>query len=294
MEQPVKPLFPAFERFVVENNLLAKEKGGALLVRLHRIMGQGRTRAVGLDLPPSNIERKMELTSLSLPSEWTVPESVGKEIEEVRQQISEEFKALKKADGLRRLATQTINRLGVPGGFKDNHYYAGHLVLVPKKRGENWSWSLTPYYPLVTKIPPDLDYLVRGYEAAEKILDKIVMPPDMFESRLKLSLLMARHFSQGDDVLIVNVARIFKVAGQRDQFWNAPQRKFFIDLPEAAFIANLLNWRRHLGNRKSPFEFVQATIHQALGPGVKVYYLPVNPEGTQVRPVVYLRDGGDK
>ncbi|MBU4357009.1 MAG: hypothetical protein KJ822_16980, partial [Proteobacteria bacterium] len=162
MDQAVRPLFPAFEGFVVDNDLLAREKGGALLVKLHRIMGQGRTKAVGLDLPPSNIERKIELATLNFPSEWSVPEPVKREIEEVRQQLSEELKALKKSDGLRRLSTQTINRLGVQGGSKDNYYYAGRLVLVPQKRGETWSWSLTPHYPIVTKIPPDLDYLVKG------------------------------------------------------------------------------------------------------------------------------------
>jgi hypothetical protein len=81
---------------------------------------------------------------------------------------------------------------------------------------------------------------------------------------------------------------MYKIAGQQEKFWNAPKKAHFIDLPEAAFIANLINWRRHKDSDKSEFDFAQATMHQALGKNAKVFYMPTNAEGTQARPVSYI------
>jgi hypothetical protein len=282
------PLFPEFERFVAETGLLSRAKG-SLQVKLNRILGKGKTKGEGLDLPPAPFERKMELTSLNLPTDTRLPVSVEAEIGETRQNLEEELRALGKLEGVRRLATQTIKQLPVPGGLKDDNFFAGHLVLVQQKKGTSWSWCLTRYYPLVAKIPPDLDYLRWGYEAAEKMLKELIMPPEVFESKLRLAWSMARQFSPGDDVLVVEVAKMFKVAGQREKFWKTPKKSFFVDLPEANFIVNLINWRRQLVDRRSPFELVPATVNQAHGPNARVFFLPLNPEGTQVRPIIYLR-----
>jgi len=280
-------LFPEMERFTHDHDILSKVSGN-LVVKLNRIIGNGKTKADGLDLPPAAIERKMELVSLELPLDLRVPVAVTAEIEEVRKDLNEELERLKKSDGVRRTASQALRELSVQTGFKDNNFFAGRLVLVSKNRGLNWSWSLTPHYPIISKIPPDPNYLIEGYQAAEDRLAKIVLHADVFESRLNLAWLMARHFSNTDHVLIVDVARMFKVAGQADGFWNAPKRAFFTDLPEAAFIANLINWRRNKGAEKSKFEFVAATVHQAHGSKAKAFYMPINAEGTQVRPVIYL------
>jgi len=281
-------LFPEMERFTHDHDILSKVSGN-LVVKLNRIIGNGKTKADGLDLPPAAIERKMELVSLELPLDIRVPVAVMAEIEEVRKDLNEELERLKKSDGVRRTASQALRGLLVQSGFKDNNFFAGRLVLVSKNRGMNWSWSLTPYYPIISKIPPDPNYLIEGYQAAEDRLAKIVLHADVFESRLNLAWLMARHFSNTDHVLIVDVARMFKVAGQADGFWNAPKRAFFTDLPEAAFVANLINWRRNKGAEKSEFEFVAATVHQAHGSKAKAFYMPINAEGTQVRPVIYLK-----
>lgn len=82
---------------------------------------------------------------------------------------------------------------------------------------------------------------------------------------------------------------MFNIAGQDDRFWQTPQRQYFKDLPGAAFVINLIQWRLSPGSSATAFEFVPATLHQAHGPHSKVFYLPMNQEGTEVRPMVYLR-----
>lgn len=281
-------LFPSFEQFVLDNDLLSKAKG-SLAVKLPRIMGQGKTKAEGLNLPPAPIERRSELISLIRSDEMELPSSVRAEIENIKAGLEKEYARLKSSEGTRDLAIQVLRRLSCEAGQKDNYYYAGRLVLLPVNKGTTWSWSITPYYPIISKIPPDVDYIEKGFKAAEELLDRLIMPPDVFENRLYLAWKMARHFSESDDVLIIEVARMFKIACQEERFWNAPKKQFFIDVPEAAFIANLLNWRRHSEPTKASFEFVRATLHQAHGQNAKVFYMPQNPEGTQITPVIYLR-----
>ena len=70
-------------------------------------------------------------------------------------------------------ALQVLHRLdGVSSGIKDNQFYAGRLVLGPDKSGQNWAWSMTPHYPVVDKIPADIDYVVAAYAASEKIVER--------------------------------------------------------------------------------------------------------------------------
>lgn len=284
----VKPLFPNFEKFIIDNDMLSKAKGN-LAAKLPRILGQGKTKADGLNLPPSTIERKIELVSLNLLNDPELPASVREEIEKTRQELEVELRKLKTNEGVRILATHVLRRLSAPTGFKDNHFFAGRLVLTYEKQSLSWSWGITPHYAIISKIPPDIDYLDQAYAAADKLINEITLPADVFEKRLELAWLMARHFSCRDDVLVINVARAFKVAAQSEKFWKSPQRRFFLDFPEATFIANLLNWRNQKDRRDSNFEFVPATLQQTRGPKSNVYYIPMNPEGTQVRPVIYLR-----
>jgi len=281
-------LFPVFEQFVEENDLLNKAKG-SLAAKLPRIMGQGKTKADGLSLPPAPIERKAELVSLISSEGIDFPDPVMAELEKVQAEVEEEYARIKSSEGTKELAIQALKRLTCAAGQKDNYYYAGKLVLLPVNRGATWSWSITPYYPIISKIPPDAEYIEKGFTAAEELLARLIMPPEIFEGRLYLAWNMARHFSDTDDVLIIDVARLFKIACQEDRFWNNPKKQFFIDVPEAAFIANLLNWRKVSEPSRSTFEFVRATLHQAHGQKAKVFYMPQNAEGTQVTPVIYLR-----
>lgn len=284
-------LFPALERFVERTGLLANAKG-ILAARLPRILGQGQTRAEGLDMPPATIERQQELLALALPEEASRDPGVQSEIAEARRAVEAHKEHMRHPENQRRFAMQVLHRLeGVPTGNKDNQFFAGRLVLVPDKGGQNWAWSMTPHYPIIAKIPADIEYVVSAYAASERIVEKWTMPVDRFLDRLLLAWTMARHFAEGDNVFIADVARFFKIAAQDDRFWSSPARRNFEDVPEAVFIANLINWRRHRdasGSRET-FELVPATLNQAHGPKSRAYFVPANAEGTVVRPMIYIR-----
>jgi len=286
-------IFPKFEKFIKENDLLSKAKG-SLSSKLPRILGQGKTKAVGLDLPPAIIERKTELISLTHSSDIEFPEEVLYEIEQVKQEVELENERLKSSDGLLNIIRDVFKNLSDTVGQKDNYYFAGRLVLLPKNRGQSWAWSITPYYPIIHKIPADVEYLVKAYTSANELIDKTILPVEIFEDRLRLAWAMARHFSDTDSVLVTDVARMFKIARQEERFWKTPSKRFFTDIPEAAFIANILNWRRQHGRPIAEFEFVRATLQQAHGANAKAFYLPQNPEGTQVTPIIYLKRHSQK
>ncbi len=285
------PLFPALERFSERTGLLANARG-ALSARLPRILGQGRTRAEGLDLPPAPIERQQELLAVALPDEALRDSGVQTEIEHARQAVDAHAAQMRNSDARRRFAMQALSRLDeMPTGFKDNHYFAGRLVLGYDKEGQEWAWSLTPHYPVISKIPADLEYVLAAHAASELIVKRWTLPTERFIDRLALSWLMARHSSDGDNVLIADVARCFKIAVQNDRFWSAPAKRNFEDVPEAVFVANLIQWRLHrdVPTKHGRFELVPATLSQAFGPKSRAYYVPDNPEGTAVRPMIHIR-----
>ena len=280
-------LFPAVEKYIADTDMLNKLKGNQ--AQLYRIIGQGKTKSKELEFPPTDIERKMELVAFKPFKKKSIPEKVRKEIEEVKNSLDSELAKLKKRDVQKRLSNQTLRSLtGVKTGMKDNHFFAGRLILITDKAGKKWSWCLTPHYPIISNIPPDFECLSKSYHEAEKLLNIIIMPADIFDLRLNLAWIIARRFSRGDKVLIIDVARMYKVAGQLEKFWNAPKKGNFVDLPDAAFIANLINWRRKTGIEKTDFKLQQATMQQALSTKAKVFYMPSNNEGTQTRPVVYI------
>ena len=291
-DQPA--VFPAFEKFVDGHRLLANPKG-ILAARLPRILGQGQTRAEGLNMPPSLIERQQELMSLNLPDTAPPPAEVEREIEAARREVGRHLEHMRQPDNRRRFAMQVLHRLeGESTGFKDNQFFAGRLVLVADKGGQNWSWSMTPHYPVISKIPADVEYVVAAHAAAEKIVDQGTLPVDQFLHTLQLAWTMARHFSPGDDVLIADVARLFKIAAQDDRFWGTPARRNFSDVPDALFITNLIHWRRNRDqSRRDSFELVPATLNQAHGSKSRAYFVPSNAEGTAVRPMIYLRRTAD-
>ncbi|MGO9455374.1 MAG: hypothetical protein ACLQDV_30650 [Candidatus Binataceae bacterium] len=282
-------LFPQFERFVAETPALAAEKG-SLAAKLPRILGQGKTRATDLDLPPAQIERMAEYVSLVLPAHFKLPEAVCAEMASVKRALEAKYEELGAPEAIRRLSVESLRALeGVRTGLQDNYYFAGRLVLRSSRNGREWRWCLTPEYEIISKIPADLLYITKAFSAAEAMLQRLILKAEEFEAKLKLSWQMARHFSASDDVLLMDVARMFKIAQQGEKFWRAPQRQFFVDAPDASFMANLLNWRSKGGPGSSDFEFVPATLNQAHGPQSKAFYIPVNPEGTQVRPIIYMR-----
>lgn len=287
-----RTLFPAFERFVERTGLRANATG-ILAARLPRILGQGQSRADGLDMPPATIERQQELLALTLPEEAATDSEVQAEIAEAGRAVEAYAEQMRHPENRRRFAMEVLHRLeGVATtGVKDNQFFAGRLILVPDKSGQNWSWSMTPHYPVIAKIPADIEYVLSGYAASERIVDKWTLPVDRFLDRLTLAWTMARHFSDSDSVLIADVAKLFKIAAQDDRFWSSPARRNFEDVPEAVFIVNLINWRRHKGEAESrdSFELVPATLNQAHGPKSRAFFVPGNAEGTTVRPMIYIR-----
>ncbi|MDR1826803.1 MAG: hypothetical protein LBR29_00570 [Methylobacteriaceae bacterium] len=285
------PLFPALERFIGRTGLLSNPKG-ILAARLPRILGQGQTRAEGLDMPPATIERQQQLLALTLPEEAVHDKDVQAEIAAARDAVHAHTEQMRNPDTRRRFALQVLDRLDdVPHGIKDNHFFAGRLVLGPDRNGQNWAWKMTPHYPVIKKIPADIDYVVAAYAASEEIVKRWSLPVDRFLDRLTLAWSIARHFSEGENVFIADVARVFKIAAQEERFWISPCRRNFNDIPDAVFIANLINWRRHRDTEKSGenFELVPATLNQAHGPNSRAYYVPSNAEGTTVRPMIYIR-----
>lgn len=274
-------LFPALQRFVERTGLLSNAKG-ILAARLPRILGQGHTRADGLDMPPATIERQQELLALTLPEDALRDREVQVEIAVARRAVDEHAEQMRHPDNRRRFAMQVLHRLeAVTTGNKDNQYFAGRLILVPEKNGQSWSWSMTPHYPVVAKIPADIEYVASAYAASEKIVDKWTMPVDRFLDRLSLAWGIAKHFGDGENVLIADVARVFKIAVQDERFWSSPARRNFEDVPEAVFIINLINWRRNRDTAESreSFELVPATLNQAHGAKSRAFFVPGNAAG---------------
>jgi len=282
-------VFPEFERYAQAENLLNRKLTGILDAKIPRILGQGKTKAVGLDLPPAPIERKQEYLSLELPKEFDVPDAVNQEKLRIREELEAELKQKCSEEGARSLASQVLMQVQVEHqGLKNNYFYAGRLLLIPDKKRLSWSWSITPFYPIIDKIPPDIDYLVRAYTAAESKIQQLVIHPSEFEKQLDLSWSMARHFSESSDkILLSDVARMFVIAAQSNKFWGSPQKRFFTDVPEASFIANLVNYKNLYQSDRPPlFEFMPATLNDSFRKNV--YHMPIDKEGTQTRPYVYI------
>lgn len=282
------PPFPEFEKFVSESNLISKATG-SLSARLPRVMGQGSTKAIGLNLPPASIERMMELTEIDFPSDVKLPEPVKLEIKSVKKELENKISELTTEEGARKLCSYALSKISSTKGLKNNYFFAGRFVLIPDKKRISWSWSITPHYPIISKIPPDAEYILKAFEVADKKINDLILKPDEFLDRFKLSWIMARHFSKSEDVLVVDVARMFLISAQENKFWQNPQRKFFKDYPQAVFIANYLAWKQSgYTNDKINFELVPAVLNQAFGSEKQVFYLPMDYEGTQTRPYKYI------
>jgi len=281
-------LFPAVTAYVRSSGLVDKAKGN-LAAKLPRILGQGTTRAVGMKDPPAEIERKIELAGLTFPPGFDPPEDVRAEISQAQKDIEVLRAELKREDGLRRFAASCLEQLPDPKGYKDRQFFAWRLLLRPSRGGMEWTWSVTPHYAIVDKIPPDSTYVARAFGVARRMIDELTLAPEAFEQRLHLAWTMARHFSRSDDVLVTDVMKMYQVAGQDDKFWQSPRRQWYRDLPDATFAVNLINWRNSRTSGSATFEFVGATLHQASGPDARVFYMPMNAEGTDVRPMIFLR-----
>jgi hypothetical protein len=290
---PEEQLYPAFAEFVRATRLLEKLKGGDTPVRVMRILGQGKTRAEGLKLeyPPAPIERSMELAKLDLSKiaalkGTQVPSTVTAEIQSAKALIDAEVRRLKAPDGWERMARQCLALLPQPNGLKDGHFFAGRCLLQFDRKAASWSWTFTQHYALVSKIPSDVDYIVRAFESAKAALQDLILPPEQFMDKLELAWKMASHLSKSDQVLLREVARLFLVAGQPESFWKDLRRQNFQDLPNGLFAASMASAKRELMER---FVLEPATLNQSHGAAAVAYFLPKNEEGTQTLPYSYIR-----
>lgn len=284
-------LFPRFTEFVAHSKLQERAKGN-LSAALPRVLGQGTTKATGLTLPPSAIERKAELASLAFPDSSQLPSDVREEIDAARADVERRKAELARADGQRVFAASGIQAASPTHAFKDGYYCAGELILIARKNGFEWAWSITPHYTIVDRIPPDLEYVVHAFAAAKAKIASLTVPTHEFGRRLRIAWQLAREFSDSDEtVLVTDVMKMYQVAGQDAGFWKSPRRAAYKDLPDAAFAVNLIAWRR-AAEDNSGFEFVPALFSQTKGSTPEVFYLPMNAEGTEVRPMKFLRRSG--
>src|SRR5882724_6209270 len=95
-------LFPAFCYWARESGLVDKSKGN-LAAKLPRILGQGTTRAKGLNLPPSPIERRVEFASLQFPTNFPAPDDVLREQSEASEELEKLKTEMMREEGKRRL-----------------------------------------------------------------------------------------------------------------------------------------------------------------------------------------------
>lgn len=282
-------MFPEFEKYAKQENLLSKKLTGSLDAKLPRILGQGKTKAVGLDLLPAPIERKQEFANLEFPPTFKVPQAVIEERSRIKLEVEKELRQLCSEEGARSLASSVIRGIKAdPQGLKNNYFYAGTFLLIPDKKRASWSWSITPHYPVIEKIPPDFDYLVKAFTVAEETVEKMLVTPDEFEKQLELSWHLAMHFTgNSEKVLLSDVARMYVITAQDSKFWGNPQKRFFNDVPDASFIANLVNYKRNYKSPSGPkFEFMPATLNDSYRKNI--YHIPLDREGTQTRPYVYI------
>lgn len=291
MDNSDRPLFPHFEEFSKTHRLLEVSKG-IDAVRLPRILGTGgKTVAEGLDLSPALIERQRDLIAYRTPFGLEFSDEVKAEISNVREEVNKHSNFMRQGDNQRKFAMSILQNLPeVTVGRKNNRYYANQLILTHDTSGKNWAWSLTPHYPVIKKMPADLDLISKAHGVAEKKVKDLTMPVEKFVRKLDLAWVVARHFSNSENVLIADVAVKFKIACQSEGFWNNPVRRNYTDFPDSIFVSNLINWKHNAkGALLRQFALVPATFNQAHGNKSKVFYVPSNYEGTDCRPMIYLK-----
>lgn len=291
MNDSNQPLFPHFEKFAKSHGLLQVSKG-IDAVRLPRILGTGgKTVAEGLDLPPTKIERQRDLIAYKILMDLEISDELQAEISRVEDEVKELDRCMRHSDNQRKFALNVLQNLqGVRTGRKNNRYFANQLILTHNSSGKEWAWALTPHYPVIRKMPADVDLVTNAFREAERKVKKQTMPVDKFIEKLDLAWSIARHFSNSEHVLIAETAINFKIACQSEGFYKNPIRRNYVDFPDSFFVSNLLNWKHSAkGSQLSKFTLIPATLNQAHGKHSKVFYVPSNYEGTDVRPMIYIK-----
>ena len=162
-----QPLFPAFERFVERNESARQCQRVSWLHDCQEFLARGKHGRMAWICPPRSIERQQELIALSLPTTVRLIAMWSARSQKLDAFVDAHAKRMRDPENRRRFALQVLQTLeGVSTGNKDNQFFAGRLVLVADKGGQNWAWSMTAHYPVIAKIPADVDYVVSALQSS--------------------------------------------------------------------------------------------------------------------------------
>jgi len=291
-----------FIAFAEKVRLLEKlPRGGNLQSAVPRILGNGKTRAEGLfdeKKPPALIERQYEYSKLDLNklgSDINYPILDSDPIREEQSQLQRHIRQLedqleRQNDGWERSAREVLYKLGEKTPGRSGRYVMGDLELAFDKKSFSWTWTYRGAYPLVSKLPHDVDYICDGYQDASKRMKDAIVPPADFLSSLRLAWVISRHRAGSGPVLIRDLAKVYLVAAQPTSFWDKPSKSSFADINEAVFVINLVHTIDEV--RKS-FELEKAGLHQTAlgGRGKNISYdLPKRGGGTEPYSTIRLKD----
>jgi len=289
-------LFPEFEAFANQTQLADRLKGGNLPVLVHRVLGHGATAAdmPGKELPSSEFERRQTLARLNISklaaaTKLEFPANVLAEAESVREAFDRQAAAYAAPGGTDRFAAEVLSKIDISPekkGRSNDRFFAGGLLLVVDAAGLAVSWSLTQYYPMVSKIPLEVAYVVEAFHRAQQAYQDLVLDVESFMSRLDLAVRISSQRAKRDEVLLKDVASAYVVACQAKDFWASPQKKAFVDVPPAAFVANFSKHRATVG---TTYELKPAVLHESHGPNAIAFFLPSDQEGTSTRPWKSIR-----
>ncbi len=290
-----------FVSFSERVRLLEKlPRGGNFPSIIPRILGKGKTRAEGFfdERPPALIERQYEYARLDLNELGTRinypirgDDPIRAEQHQVKLQIEETQKQLERSnDGWERFAREVLSKLGEPAPGREGRFSMGDLELTFDKKQFSWTWSYRGAYPLISKLPHDLDFICDGFQAASRRMKEAIVSSADFQVSLRLAWTIAKHRSENNPVLIRDVARAYVVSTQNQTFWDKPSKTTFVDVPEAIFVINLVH---AIDDVRKVFELEKAGLHQTAlgGKGKDVSFaLPKSSGGTEPYATIRLKE----
>lgn len=247
-------------------------RGGNLSSAVPRILGSGKTRAEGLfdeKKSPALIERHFEYAKLDidrLGNDINYP--IGNDVREEQTQVKSEIESIKNqlqhpTDGWQRSAREVLWNLGEKTPGRNGRYSMGELELTFDEHSFSWTWTYRGTYPLVSKLPHDVDYICEGYRDAMRRMKDAIVPTTEFLSSFQFAWKIAKHRAGVGPVLIRDIARAYVVASQGQPFWDKPSKSTFVDRVDAVFVINLVH---SIEDVRKLFEFEKAGMHQtALG-----------------------------
>jgi hypothetical protein len=291
-----------FIAFAKRVRLLDKlPRGGNLQTAVPRILGQGKTRAEGLfeDRAPALIERlseyaKLDLSRLESEISYLIADEdpVRAEQNAAKAQIKRlEEQLATSAEGWERTAREVLSKLGERTPGRGGRYALGDLELAFDTKSMAWRWTYRGAYPLVSKLPHDVDFICDAHRDASRRMAEAIVPQEEFLAALRLAWVITKHRATGvPAVLIRDLAKAYLVAAQPSAFWDRPSKTTFVDLGEAVFVINLVT---AIDEVRKSFELEKAGVHQtSLGGRERniAFELPKRGGGTEPYSTIRLKD----